>query len=325
MCIVKKISVVLGGLLISSSLYAESFPTEPVRLIVGFTAGSTTDLLARVIGDGLSQKYGVPFIVENRPGANGVLGAQTVARAKPDGHTLLVTNSSSITVNPLLYKNLQYDSQNDFVGITPLISAPFTLSIHKENERLEGVESLSDLIELARTQPEQITFGSAGNGNLMHLAGERLGVLTDTTLNHIPYKSGVQAETALLAKEIDFSFVTMASLPMIKAGRLQPLAVSTTERWSELPEVPTIAELGYPDFDISFWIGVLAPAGTPEAIVNELNAQIQTIATNPTFSQRLATQGTVTVMSPEQFKEKIATEITDNKELIQKAKIPIVN
>lgn len=322
---IKKISAVLCGIVISFSNQAATFPSEPVRLIVGFTAGSTTDLLARVIADGLSQKYGVPFIVENRPGANGVLGAQTVARAKPDGHTLLVTNSSSITVNPLLYQNLQYDSQKDFVGITPLISAPFTLSIHKENERLEGVKSFNDLIELARKQPEQITFGSAGNGNLMHLAGERLGVLTDTKLNHIPYKSGVLAETALLAKEIDFSFVTMASLPMIKAGRLQPLAVSTAERWPELPEVPTVAELGYPDFDISFWIGVLAPAGTPEAIVNELNAQIQEVANTPAFAQRLATQGTVSVMSQEKFKEKIAAEIADNKELIQKAKIPMAN
>lgn len=305
------------------SATASNYPNQPIRLIVGFTAGSTIDTVARIIGDGLSKRIGGTFIVENKTGANGMIAARAVAQAKPDGYTLLISNSSSITVNPLLFKDLGYDPLKDFAPISTVVSVPFVLVVNPENPNTKEIKSVQDLVNKAKANPDRITYGSAGNGNLMHLAGAQLGTMSGTAMTHVPYRGAVPMEAALLAKEIDFGFDTLAGMPLMKSGKLLPLAVSTTERWRDLPDVPSVAESGYPGFDVSFWVGTFAPAGTPPHIVEKLNKEIAAVVQDPAVKERLMPQGNILTQSPEAFREKIATELKQNGELIQRAKITI--
>lgn len=302
---------------------AADYPNQPVKLVVGFSPGSTIDTVARIIGEGLSQRMGTTFVVDNKTGANGAIAARTVAQAKPDGYTLLVSNSSSITVNPLLYSDLQYHPLKNFAPISTVVSVPFVLAINPENKRMSSISSLKELVEAASKDPGRITYGSAGNGNLMHLAGAQLASMSKTEMVHVPYRGAAPMEAALLAGDIDYGFDTLSGVPLMKSGKLKPLAVSTKERWRDLPDVPSVAEQGYPDFDISFWVGTFAPAGTPKEIVDRLNTEIAAVAKDPKIQQKLMAQGNVLTQSPEGFVEKIQTELDQNQELIQRANIKI--
>lgn len=306
------------------SVVAADYPTnKPVRFIVGFSPGSTIDAVARIVGEGLTKRTGATFVVENRTGANGMIAARHVATADPDGYTILISNSSSITVNPLLYDDLQYDPLTDFESVSTVVSVPFVLAINPENPRVSGVETLSDLVGLARTDPGSVTYGSAGNGNLMHLAGAQLAAMSDTEMMHIPYRGAAPMEAALLAQEIDYGFDTLSGVPLMKAGRLKPLAVSTKDRWHELPDVPAVAELGYPDFDVSFWVGVFAPAGTPQDVVDMLNSEIAAVVQDPDTKSKLERQGKIDRQSPDEFLAKIKNELEQNEALIKRANISI--
>lgn len=302
---------------------AADFPSAPVKFVVGFSPGSTIDIVARIIGDALSTRMGQSFVVENKTGANGMIAARMVAQAKPDGYTILVSNSSSITVNPLLYKDLQYDPLKDFAPVTTVVSVPFILTINADNPRVAGVSDVKSLVELARRNPNTVSYGSAGNGNLMHLAGAQLATMSDVQMLHVPYRGAAPMEAGLMSKEVDFGFDTLSGVPLIKAGKLKALAVSTAQRWHDLPDVPAVAELGYPDFDISFWVGVFAPAGTPPAVVERLNREIAEAAKDPAVRARLAAQGNPSTQSPPAFRQKIADELKQNETLIKRANIKI--
>jgi tripartite-type tricarboxylate transporter receptor subunit TctC len=302
---------------------AADFPNAPVKFVVGFSPGSTIDIVARIIGDALSTRMGQSFVVENKTGANGMIAARMVAQAKPDGYTILVSNSSSITVNPLLYKDLQYDPLKDFAPVTTVVSVPFILTINAENPRVAGVSDVKSLVELARRNPNTVSYGSAGNGNLMHLAGAQLATLSNVQMLHVPYRGAAPMEAGLMSKEVDFGFDTLSGVPLIKAGKLKALAVSTAQRWHDLPDVPAVAELGYPDFDISFWVGVFAPAGTPPAVVERLNREIAEAANDPAVRARLAMQGNPSTQTPLAFRQKIADELKQNETLIKRANIKI--
>ncbi|KAA0910424.1 tripartite tricarboxylate transporter substrate binding protein [Pusillimonas sp. ANT_WB101] len=302
---------------------AADYPNQPVRLIVGFSPGSTIDTVARIIGEGLTKRMGTTFLVDNKTGANGMIAARSVAQAKPDGYTLLVSNSSSITVNPLLYADLQYHPLKDFEPITTVISVPFVLAMNPNNSRLKSVSSVKDLIDIARKEPGKLTYGSAGNGNLMHLAGAQLAAMSSTDMVHVPYRGAAPMEAALLAGDIDFGFDTLSGVPLMNSGALKPLATSTKERWRDLPDVPTVAEQGYPDFDISFWVGTFAPHGTPKKIVERLNKEIAEVARDPEIQKKLMAQGNILTQSPQEFYKKIETELTQNGELIKRANIKI--
>jgi len=302
---------------------AADYPNAPVKFVVGFSPGSTIDIVARIVGDALATRMGQTFVVENRTGANGMIAARMVAQAKPDGYTILVSNSSSITVSPLLYKDLQYHPLKDFEPVTTVVSVPFILTINAENPRVAGVKDVKSLVDLARRNPNTVSYGSAGNGNLMHLAGAQLATMSDVQMLHVPYRGAAPMEAGLLSKEVDFGFDTLSGVPLIKAGKLKALAVSTAQRWHDLPDVPAVAELGYPDFDISFWVGVFAPAGTPPAIVDRLNREIAAAAKDPAVRARLAAQGNPSTQSPKEFRQKIADELKQNETLIKRANIKI--
>lgn len=306
------------------SVSAADYPNEmPVRFIVGFSPGSTIDAVARIVGEGLTKRTGATFIVENKTGANGMIAARHVASSKPDGYTILISNSSSITVNPLLYDDLQYDPLTDFESVSTVVSVPFVLAINPENPKVADVDSVEDLVDLARANPGSVTYGSAGNGNLMHLAGAQLAAMSDTEMMHIPYRGAAPMEAALLAQEIYYGFDTLSGVPLMKAGKLKPLAVSTKDRWHELPDVPAVAELGYPEFDVSFWVGVFAPAGTPQDVVNKLNEDIAAVVQDPDIKSKLERQGKIDRQSPDEFRNKIKDELEKNGALIKRANISI--
>lgn len=300
-----------------------AYPSEPVKFVVGFSPGSTIDTVARIVGDALSARTGQSVVVENKTGANGMIAARAVAQAAADGYTILVSNSSSITVNPLLYKDLGYHPLKDFAPVTTVVEVPFILTINPNNSRMRDVGSVKDLIAQARAKPASVSYGSAGNGNLMHLAGAQLATMADVQMLHVPYRGAAPMEAGLLANEVDFGFDTLSGVPLIKAGKLKALAVSTANRWHDLPDVPAVAELGYPDFDISFWVGIFAPAGTPPAIVQQLNEAIADVVSDPAVRQRLALQGRPLTQSPEAFRTKIGDELKQNQALIQRANIKI--
>jgi len=302
---------------------AAEYPNAPVKFVVGFSPGSTIDTVARIVGEALQRRTGQPFVVENKTGANGMIAARMVAQAKPDGYTILVSNSSSITVNPLLFKDLQYDPLQDFAPVTTVVSVPFILAINPENERMRGVTDVKSLVELARRNPSTVSYGSAGNGNLMHLAGAQLATMADVKMLHVPYRGAAPMEAGLLSREVDFGFDTLSGVPLIKSGKLRALAVSTTDRWSDLPEVPAMAELGYPGFDVSFWVGILAPAATPEKVVAQLNRHIAEAVRDPEVRKRLAAQGRPGTQEPAAFAVKITDELKQNEALIKRADIKI--
>lgn len=308
---------------LSCTVASAAYPDAPVKFVVGFSPGSTIDTVARIVGDALSARTGQSVVVENKTGANGMIAARSVAQAAPDGYTLLVSNSSSITVNPLLYTDLGYQPLKDFEPVTTVVEVPFVLTINPNNSRMRDVKTVQDLVEHARKNPASVSYGSAGNGNLMHLAGAQLATMADVKMLHVPYRGAAPMEAGLLANEVDFGFDTLSGVPLIKAGKLKALAVSTADRWQDLPDVPAVAELGYPGFDISFWVGVFAPAGTPPEIVKELNNAIADAAADPTVRKRLALQGRPLTQAPEAFRTKIEDELKQNQALIERANIKI--
>lgn len=302
---------------------AQSFPNKPIRLITGFPAGSATDGICRAIAEPMRAKLGQPVVVENRAGANGALGASEVARAAPDGYTLLVTNSSSITVNPQVYRKIPYQPERDFIPITMAISAPFIMTINPQNERLAGVNSVADLVALAKSRPGQLTYGSGGPGNLAHLGFEMINNRAGIKTTHVPYKSGVNAQLGVIGKEIDVLLDTPVTVPNVKSGKLKALCVTTATRWRDLPDVPTMAEAGYPDFDVSFWLGVFAPAGTPAPIVAALYDAIRATRDDAAGLAGLQRQGTVELTEPKAFASRIKAETALWGEVIRRENIQL--
>ena len=301
---------------------ADNWPAKPIRIVVGFPAGSFTDTIARAVSDQLSKQLGQPVIVDNKPGANGAIGVGEVARSAPDGYTLLVTNSSSITINPQIYKKISYQTK-DFAPVTMLLDAPFILTANPDWAGKHQIGSAQDLIVYAKRNPDKISYGSAGPGNIAHLAFASWSNRTGVKTTHVPYKSASQAQLAVLSGELDTQFDTWSALPQIAAGKLLPLAVTAPQRMKQLPNVPTMAEAGYADFNVTFWAGLLAPAGTPPAIVNKLYEATKGMLQNEHARNVLSKQGDMVMLAPEPFGQRIAKEVADWKQVIQREAIAL--
>ncbi|CAB3867501.1 Bug family tripartite tricarboxylate transporter substrate binding protein [Achromobacter piechaudii] len=264
--------------------WAQQYPSRPVRLVVPFVAGGTTDLLARILAEKLTQSLGVAVIVENKGGGNSLIGTEVVARANPDGYTLLI-HTNNFTVNQTLYAGKQpFDAMKDFGPITLVSSVPHVLVINPK----VPVHNLAELIDQAKEKPETLTFASAGSGTVTHLCGELFMRMSGIQLTHIPYKGSGGVMADLLGGHVDMQFAGMSlAREYILDGRLRALAVTTPTRYARLPDVPTVAELGYPGYAFSSWFGVLAPAKTPAEVVARLNGDIVKAVNDPRVQERL--------------------------------------
>ena len=285
----------------------QSYPVKPIRIIIAQAPGSATDVVSRIIGNKLGESLGQPLVVDARPGAGGTLGTELAARAAPDGYTLFMANNSTHGSNPALYAKLPYDAVRDFAPIIYAVATPYVLSVHPSLP----VKTVKDLIALAKARPGQINYASAGNGSTHHLCGELLKTMAGIDIVHIPYKGTTPAITALLGGEVSVMFATVTGIqPHLKSGRARALAVTTPKRSNMLPEVPTVAEAALPGFEMLSWFGLLAPAGTPAAIVSRLNADTAKVLEIAEVRAALTAQGfEVIAGSPAQFGDYIRREI----------------
>ncbi len=293
---------------------APAYPTRPIRLIVPIAPGGGTDIFARAVGQRLSEIFGQSIVVDNRPGAGGMVGIDIVAKAAPDGYTLVMTGSAH-TIIPSLFSKVPYDAVKDFAPVTQAVSQPFMMGVHPS----VPAKSVTDFIALAKSRPGQLNYASGGNGSGPHLAGELLKTLTGIDMVHVPYRGGGPALLALISGEVAMLFSSLSStLPQVKAGKVRALAVSGAKRSPAAPELPTVAESGVPEFEVTNWFGVLAPAKTPKAIVARLQAEIVNGLNTPEFRTRLANDGTDIVGStPEAFTDYLKTEIAKWAKLIK--------
>jgi tripartite-type tricarboxylate transporter receptor subunit TctC len=314
------------GLLLAVGLPAvasaqETYPSQPIRFIVPFSPGGSTDIVARLIGEELSERVGQPVVVENRPGAGGNIGADEVANAEPDGYTMLMGTTGVMSINESLYPELSYNAAEDFAPVAHVASLTNVLAVSPD----VPADSVEELIAYAKENPGELTFASSGVGAATHLVGELFKSATDTDIVHIPYKGSGQAMTDLLSGNVSMMFDQIASsVSNIKAGKLKALGVTSSERSEALPEVPTIAEAGVPGFEALSWSGVVVPAGTPQPVIDRLNQEINAILETPEMQARFAELGADTVGgSPEDFAEHIAAEREKWSKVIEEADIRI--
>jgi tripartite-type tricarboxylate transporter receptor subunit TctC len=269
------------------SALAQDYPTRPVRIVIPLSPGGTTDVPGRMVAQKLSGTLGQQFFVENKAGAGGIIGSDFVAKAKPDGYTLLLT-ASPFVIAPHVYKSMPYNALTDFAPVIRIATGPYVLVVHPSL----GVKSVKELIALAKQQPGKIDFASSGNGGAQHLVTELFMYMAGIKLNHVPYKGSGPAQQDLMSGIIKVSFVgTPIAIPHMKSGRLNALGVSTAKRSPEMPEVPTIAEAGLPGYEATVWIGMLAPAGTPSEIVAKLNGEIGKLIRTDDVKRLLAPTG----------------------------------
>ena len=299
-----------------------NWPNKPIRLIVPFPAGSFTDTVARIVSERLTKSLGQPVVVENKAGANGLIGVGEVARSAPDGYTLMVTNSSSVTINPSLYKKSTYKTK-DFAPVTLIIEAPFILVTNPEWSQKHAVATVPDLVRYASQHPGKISYGSAGPGNIAHLSFAMLNNRAKVSTTHVPYKSAAQAQLAVISGELDTAFDTWTALPQIKAGKLKPIAVSSSRRMAQLPDVPTVEEAGLKPFNATFWIGMLAPVGTPQPIVQKLNAIMRATLDDEKAKAALGQQGDVVMIGPDEYAKRIEKEEAEWAAVIQREAITL--
>ncbi len=301
--------------------FAQSYPTKPVRMIVGFAPGGGTDLMARVLGQKLFEYWGQQVIVENRPGATGVIGAEAVAKSAPDGYTLLMGHVNSNAIAPNLFRKMPYDAAKDFATVMYVGYVPNILAVPPALP----AKSVKELIALAQSKPGQLSFASSGVGSTQHLAGEMFKLLTKVEMVHVPYKGSGQAITDLLAGTVSMNFDTMPPvIEHIKNGRLRALAISTPKRHAQLPDVPTFTESGILGFEVTNWYGMFAPAGTPRDIVRKVNADSNRAMQSPDAKERLQKAGTeLGGGTPEEFETFLKAEQAKYAKLIKDAKIPV--
>ena len=314
-------SFLLGAALLAASGPACAqavWPSKPLRVVVAFTPGSATDIIARTIGERLTAQLGQPVVVENRPGASGTIGAAAVARSDPDGHTILV-NSSSHTVAPATMKELPYDTLRDLSGVAPLGNLPNVLVVSPA----KGYRSAADLVAAAKARPGKLNYASGGVGSAAQLNAERFRLSAGFEAVHVPFKGAPEALAQVLAGEVDFYFCPIVpALPMLKDGRLAAVAVGSNRRAAALPEVPTTLEAGYANSDYNFWVGMFVPAKTPREIVARLHQETLKAMQAPDVAQRLARLGAEPMpMTPEQFDAYLRDEVAANAELVRAAGI----
>ena len=298
---------------------AQSWPTQPIKLIVGYTPGTGIDIIARSVGQKLSDRLGQPVIVENKAGASGNIGSELVARAKPDGHTLLVAPGTFVMV-PSLYKSLPFDTVKDFTPISLSAWGQLMLCVPAS----AGIDSVAQLVKIAKDSPGKLNYASPGIGTPHHLAMELFKNVTGASITHVPYKGTAGAITDLLGGQVTAMFVPIhVALPHVKSGKLKALAIGSPRRHPSAADVPTLAEVGVPGVDVDIWYGFLAPAGTPRDVITKMNIELKAILALPDIRQSFATQGLDPVWStPDEFEKQIERDIARWARVVREAKIP---
>ena len=310
------IGLILGAA--CGSNIAQDYPSKPIRIVVGFSAGSTTDILARTVGQKVNEAWGQPVLVENRPGAGGVGASSAVATAAPDGYTLLMVSAGHAATAAMLTK-LPYDTLKDFAGVSRIANVPSILVVSPAL----GVKSVKDLVALARSKPKQLNFSSPGVGSANHLAGELFKTLAGIDAVHVPYKGIPEAMTAVVSGDIQFNFSPVVNvLPLIRDGKLLALAASTGKRSASLPDLPTVAEAGVSGYVFDPWFGILAPAKTPKALLAKLSGEIARIVELPDVKERLRALGADPApTTPEGFDAHVRAEVVKFQTIVRDAGI----
>ena len=314
-------SLGLGFMALTSPAKAQTnYPDHAAKIVVGFSPGGTTDVLARIVAKGLTEELGETFVVENKAGAGSNIATDQVARAKADGYTLLMM-AITTTINQTLYNNIKFDVEKDFAPVALVAKVPNVLVANKNMP----YNSVKELVEYATSKPEEVVYGSSGSGTSMHLSGELFKQQANVQMLHIPYKGSGPAMTALLGGEVHVMFDNMpSSAPHIKAGSLKPFAITSASRSPAFPDVPTLQELGYPNFTVDSWFGIVAPAGTPKEIVDKLNATIEKILSKPEVVEQMDGLGAVIEKNtPAQFGEFISAETKSWGDVIRKGGISV--
>ena len=292
--------------MVATSAVMAAYPEKPIRLIVGFSAGGSTDVVARVVGKEIGEALGQPVVIENRPGAGSNIAAEMVARAEPDGYTLLMVAVTS-AINHTLYKNLKFDLVEDFEPVALAVRVPNVLVVHPDVK----ANSVAELVDLLKKNPGEINFASSGSGTSIHMAGELFKLRADVDVAHIPYKGSANALTDLIGGQVQYMFDNMPSAwPHVESGKLRALAVTTADRSETAPDLPTMQEEGFEDFDVSSWFGVIGPKGMPEEAIEKLNKAIREALQKPEVRERFAGLGAVPAdTTPEQFGDFIKSQV----------------
>jgi len=305
-----------------AQVHAQGYPNRPVRMIVGFPPGGGTDVVARIIQPKLTEYLGQPVVIDNRPGATGTVAAGFVAKSAPDGYTIMMGHVAVNAIAPSLFSKLPYDVNRDFAPVTLAAAVPHIITVHPSLP----VNSVKQLITLARARPGEMSFPSAGNGSTPHLAGEMFKAMTGTKILHVPYKGTGQSIPDLLSGQHQVAFDTMpAASPYVRSGRMRPLAVTSVKRVAEFASVPTVEESGVPGYHLTTWYGVFAPAGTPAAIVGRLHGEINKAMQAPGTRERLVDNGfdgTVT-RTPEEFAALVRADVVRYARLVKDAGLQI--
>lgn len=302
-----------------ASAQAADFPSQPLRFVVPYPPGGPLDIMARLLAEKAREPLGQPVVVENRAGAGGNIGAASVAKATPDGYTLVMGAVATHAINPWLFTNMPYDAVKDFAPITLVASVPNVLVINPAFAEANNIGSVADLIAYAKKNPDKLNYGSGGNGSAGHLSGELLKARADIKALHIPYQGAAPAQLALLSGELNFMFDNLAAAaPLIRDGKVKALAVTTLKRSSLLPDVPTVDESGVAGFDLGTWFGVFAPAGTPPEVVATLNKAYTAAMNDPVVRQRLLAMGSeAEATTPEAFAEMVRQEKAKYQEVVK--------
>jgi tripartite-type tricarboxylate transporter receptor subunit TctC len=297
---------IAGAAMVGGAHAQSEYPAKPVRIVIPIAPGGGTDIVGRMVAQKLTQAFNQQFIVDNRPGAGGIIGSDAVAKAAPDGYTVLLTPTSH-TINPSIYAKLPYDTVKDFAPVALLVSVTTVFVAHPSLP----ARTVAEVVALAKAQPGKLSFGSAGKGHLFHLTGELFKTAAKINIVHVPYKGGAPAITNLVGGEVSLLFETMLALqPFIEAKRVRPIAVASTQRSALLPDVPTFVESGFPSIVASNWYALFAPAATPRAAITRLNGEIVRSLNAPDMRERLRADGTEVVTgSPEQLGDFVKSEL----------------
>jgi tripartite-type tricarboxylate transporter receptor subunit TctC len=317
------VAAVLGAASLHATAQEASYPDRPVTMVVTFTAGGASDVLARAVAAAMARGLGKAVAVENRAGAGGQIGAESVAHAAPDGYTILFGTNGTLGIGPALYKNLRYDPARDLVPIGILHKLPLMLIVNPS----VPAKTLSELIAYARANPGKLTFASAGVGTASHLAGELFKEQAKIDILHVPYKGDGSTFPDLLAGRVSMMLETIpTALPLVRSGGMRAIGVTVKQRSPSAPDIPTLAESGLPDFDVSAWTGLFAPAGTPRAIIERLNAETVAITHDKSYVSLIQSLGTdVASSSPEAFGKFVHDDVARWRQVIQRAGIPQIN
>ena len=298
-----------------------SFPQRPVRIVVPYTTGGSNDVIARLLAQQLQEAWGQPVVVENKPGAAGNIGASDIAKSAPDGHSLLLTNINIVSMNPGLIANMPFDPQKDFAPISLLGTTALALVVHPS----VAANNVRELIDLARKGPGRLNYASSGNGSPQHMSAEMFKAMTKTSLTHIPYRGAAPAVNDLLAGQVQVTVgVVNQLIPHIRAGKLKALGVTTRKRLAQMPDVPTLDEAGVPGYESEIWLGLAAPAGTPPAIIEQINQAVRKAMASADVVSKLQSQGIdVMVSSPDQMRQRGLEDLKRWGDIIRTAGIKV--